>query len=169
MPRNTRKNFVPALAPQRPASMRPRQACLGIQEKKPETKFGTFSASMRPRQACLGILPDGVRDCACRRASMRPRQACLGIQISRRTRRSDSRHGFNEAEASLPRNTVSIVREGKESEEASMRPRQACLGIRGKKIKQIKHHPIASMRPRQACLGIQRFGIITSHKIARLQ
>ena len=66
------------------------------------------AASMRPRQACLGILfssPPPLYLVVL--ASMRPRQACLGI------RDGPNRHGrtqcrFNEAEASLPRNTLLI-------------------------------------------------------------
>ena len=80
LPRNTK--LRPAHSPAAwPASMRPRQACLGIRffgrEKKMKTK-----ASMRPRQACLGIL-------------------AMGTTSNWATRR------FNEAEASLPRNTAS--------------------------------------------------------------
>ena len=35
--------------------MRPRQACLGIEESQKRSTYEYF-ASMRPRQACLGIL-----------------------------------------------------------------------------------------------------------------
>ena len=60
---------------------------------------------------------------------MRPRQACLGIPRKTFDQvRAVPR--FNEAEASLPRNTG----KGPSGEVghflASMRPRQACLGIR---------------------------------------
>ena len=67
------------------ASMRPRQACLGIPLTRAEKQHGKFFiASMRPRQACLGI------PCV-------PRLV-FGIHIE----------SFNEAEASLPRNTGNI-------------------------------------------------------------
>ena len=87
-------------------------------------------------------------------ASMRPRQACLGIRFDHLYGLAPT-IGFNEAEASLPRNTS--IRDGAffSSGTASMRPRQACLGIpvllHGDQI----HDVLASMRPRQACLGIQ--------------
>ena len=104
LPRNRAPS--PRHCPDRcPASMRPRQACLGIGVKI-TIPGEPFFASMRPRQACLGIIE--VRHKYTRipeLASMRPRQACLGIAL----------HG---AEPVLPAL-------------ASMRPRQACLGIRG--------------------------------------
>ena len=61
-------------------------------------------------------------------ASMRPRQACLGILLL--THLPQRIHpGFNEAEASLPRNTSTRSCIRPSIYPASMRPRQACLGI----------------------------------------
>ena len=67
---------------------------------------------------------------------------------------------FNEAEASLPRNTVNVYTNPQILLPASMRPRQACLGIRGG-LGLPGRDLLASMRPRQACLGIRRlyFGL----------
>ncbi len=108
-------------------------------------------ASMRPRQACLGnelvneILTSGEI------ASMRPRQACLGNAgvIRRRTR---TRAGFNEAEASLPRKSRRGTCDPHTQIGASMRPRQACLGNSPVPYAN-RSYRTASMRPRQACLG----------------
>ena len=89
------------------ASMRPRQACLGIRVAKPRNMYSPCLASMRPRQACLGIPERETFDerLFYGKASMRPRQACLGIRrLGRREVTMDG--GFNEAEASLPRNTT---------------------------------------------------------------
>ena len=60
---------------------------------------------MRPRQACLGILCGHAGPRPWPQASMRPRQACLGIKAQIKVV-MDAIKGFNEAEASLPRNLV---------------------------------------------------------------
>ena len=141
---------------QRLASMRPRQACLGIQRlarlrQAIASRFNeaeaslprntrrcraprrdrAWLASMRPRQACLGIPPaEHINRATGGVASMRPRQACLGIRVGLAgTVSTRLRDGFNEAEASLPRNTFRFIIDRDESIIASMRPRQACLGI----------------------------------------
>ena len=79
LPRNRRRQAA-TRANLCDASMRPRQACLGIVAlTRRRGRQDESIASMRPRQACLGIthgqeLPDEIFI-----ASMRPRQACLGI------------------------------------------------------------------------------------------
>ena len=64
-------------------------------------------------------------------ASMRPRQACLGILVRVHVG-TEAVAGFNEAEASLPRNTGCEYDGFVRIDLASMRPRQACLGIPGR-------------------------------------
>ena len=93
------------------ASMRPRQACLGIRDREPPHVLLQARASMRPRQACLGIRRQASLEMLIARydASMRPRQACLGILALCVDQRRSSITGFNEAEASLPRNTAQIT------------------------------------------------------------
>ena len=106
LPRNT-PGFGFALAgADDVASMRPRQACLGIRRRGVDENVSNIFASMRPRQACLGIPQTGNQwHQGGHQASMRPRQACLGIHwpddcsVNKFPR-------FNEAEASLPRNTT---------------------------------------------------------------
>ena len=140
----------------------------------------TGKASMRPRQACLGIHLSYLRRSVTRAASMRPRQACLGIPPARRPAPTFGLWRFNEAEASLPRNTGHGFHLRTRREVASMRPRQACLGIQANAPKPRRWRcgfneaeaslprntggavaavpgglDRASMRPRQACLGIQ--------------
>ena len=77
---------------------------------------------------------------------------------------------FNEAEASLPRNTMLLRADLDSMIKASMRPRQACLGIRPKDagyfLSEINK---ASMRPRQACLGILRANQIGGGDVSVLQ
>ena len=110
---------------------------------------------------------------------MRPRQACLGIRVAPVLRPNSPGHSFNEAEASLPRNTVDGDFFKVARVLASMRPRQACLGIPRAAIELPRANTRgfneaeaslprntgsvqavagliedASMRPRQACLGI---------------
>ena len=160
------------------ASMRPRQACLGIRGKIEDTVTRLHSASMRPRQACLGIrrsicalrsrynrfneaeasLPrntvalDGVSDRNIQ-ASMRPRQACLGILRTSGAAHAN-RRGFNEAEASLPRNTprgAPAAGRGECFNEA-----EASLPRNTSETSSCDYlFSKASMRPRQACLGIR--------------
>ena len=169
-------------APQ--ASMRPRQACLGIlpvrramkrafrcfneaEASLPRNtinvrylmKFNWNVASMRPRQACLGIRTiERHAAIGAPQASMRPRQACLGILPVRRAMKRAFRC-FNEAEASLPRNTINVRYLMKFNwNVASMRPRQACLGIPRRSLSNQYRTSQASMRPRQACLGIRLDG-----------
>ena len=161
---NTRFNEAEASLPRNPAgfpffcvsrvqaSMRPRQACLGIadragrrrgrfagfneaeaslprnQENIRRPLGGRWHASMRPRQACLGINCLKVYLSSWVNASMRPRQACLGIVGARLVVIEDGER-FNEAEASLPRNPAAASLAVGISVSASMRPRQACLGI----------------------------------------
>ena len=59
---------------------------------------------------------------------MRPRQACLGIKAAASSA-AEAVLGFNEAEASLPRNPGVRLPRPRVWTYASMRPRQACLGI----------------------------------------
>ena len=138
--------------PRESASMRPRQACLGMLALS-FLDLALLRASMRPRQACLGMLALSFLDLALLRASMRPRQACLGMP---RTPQSPRQHRmrFNEAEASLPRNAEAGPHEACRPREASMRPRQACLGMLPPAQPVSEPSRIASMRPRQACLGM---------------
>ena len=159
--------------------MRPRQACLGIRatptcNKGVEASFNEaeaslprntaqyrigwtapMHASMRPRQACLGIRPREITGKRLFRASMRPRQACLGIRGDEPVRLK-TKIRFNEAEASLPRNTDDWAFAVVPLAVASMRPRQACLGILDECARSFAYRVrAASMRPRQACLGIR--------------
>ena len=135
--------------------MRPRQACLGIRGPvRPMACLG-HQASMRPRQACLGIrLGYPQFEWPLRRfneaEASLPRNTCLRNDLTIRRQNC-----FNEAEASLPRNTLSRSQYMEHLGLASMRPRQACLGIRGARPPNASEWPDASMRPRQACLGIQ--------------
>ena len=112
-------------------SMRPRQACLGIHEIPEHKRHVALIPSMRPRQACLGIqsLIKSTTYAWCT-PSMRPRQACLGIRWSIRRLTEGLWRPFNEAEASLPRNTEQVQEDIRQASEPAMRPRQACLGIR---------------------------------------
>ena len=173
MPRN-RPTTIHKVELGQQASMRPRQACLGIAKTKKIT--GRESpASMRPRQACLGIsaatqgLDRGLK------ASMRPRQACLGIPSRRRPDPSRD-HRFNEAEASLPRNRRTVaqrrLRANRFNEAEASLPRNRLTTNAGASMKScfneaeasLPRNPVvssvvdtsdaASMRPRQACLGI---------------
>ena len=114
------------------ASMRPRQACLGMPGVTDVYYTPSTHASMRPRQACLGMPTRRrrmIKSTEC--ASMRPRQACLGMPASQTTGGGVMRIRFNEAEASLPRNARWPMCRTRSSCQASMRPRQACLGMRG--------------------------------------
>ena len=103
LPRNN--EIIWAYAKWPGASMRPRQACLGMadyaiqQLQKPCGRCFNEAeaslprnggnvrhrgvilpiASMRPRQACLGMNTGRSKQTWCGRASMRPRQACLGM------------------------------------------------------------------------------------------
>ena len=165
------------------ASMRPRQACLGI------ARHGYFQnvvdGSFNEAEASLPRNPVPIRNHVVgqSKASMRPRQACLGIlfQYRRHDRliarfneaeaslprnrwpaasRSTPDNCFNEAEASLPRNHPCRHADFAYLLFASMRPRQACLGI-GKADSIYPITPRASMRPRQACLGIYLNGVVS--------
>ena len=144
------------------ASMRPRQACLGMGEKGVLYKAGP-RASMRPRQACLGMnqerRPVPARFAV---ASMRPRQACLGM-ARRASINASLTSGFNEAEASLPRNAGGLTGPPRvtlpcfNEAEASL-PRNAPMreSMRSAVIN-------ASMRPRQACLGMTGHRLLSGH------
>ena len=60
---------------------------------------------------------------------MRPRQACLGMARLPYDAKLTKLSRFNEAEASLPRNGVTLGSDRFWTGNASMRPRQACLGM----------------------------------------
>ena len=119
------------------------------------TKDTIDEASMRPRQACLGIrCSTGVRRAWGRRCFNEAEASLPRNTLNGAASRSSRRRGFNEAEASLPRNTSAYGNSRQGSRSASMRPRQACLGIQcplGQIRPRLRR---ASMRPRQACLGI---------------
>ena len=110
------------------ASMRPRQACLGMPSAS-RSLVGRVPASMRPRQACLGMLNIADRIHVRIKASMRPRQACLGMLPPATMNLCGTNKRFNEAEASLPRNAEESQDVEPSRCKASMRPRQACLGM----------------------------------------
>ena len=109
---------------------------------------------MRPRQACLGMQAEaaGLQEFL-GAASMRPRQACLGM-LSSNENAKRVRSGFNEAEASLPRNALPsrseiIVGPPRFNEAEASLPRNA-----GDVRYFATIRALASMRPRQACLGM---------------
>ena len=113
-----------------PTSMRPRQACLGIHRENKADPNGNVLTSMRPRQACLGIRSVSHSNESHFLSDFNEAEASLPRNtVDARIKVWGRNTDFNEAEASLPRNTKTEQRlEGKPSG-TSMRPRQACLGI----------------------------------------
>ena len=83
---------------------------------------------MRPRQACLGI-PEDVLEANSFLYRFNEAEASLPRNTTQINRLMQVLTCFNEAEASLPRNTKNLAKEISRGRTASMRPRQACLGI----------------------------------------
>ena len=155
MPRNAIHTRSTEDAKPTDASMRPRQACLGMQAVEREFvgreyRFNEAEASL-PRNAGQ---PNDLRETNRRRfneaeASL-PRNATSILAGT-----SAAGYCFNEAEASLPRNAIVVVairlvaRSSFNEAEASL-PRNAVSARTA-----VRRTPLcASMRPRQACLGM---------------
>ena len=151
MPRNTRHG-IDEQTHGGPTSMRPRQACLGIRAWLSAAREWAQLTSMRPRQACLGILATDLRRHHEDHNFNEAEASLPRNTLHSRAHHPDARH-FNEAEASLPRNTAGAALDWMDERWTSMRPRQACLGIQ--LMVALGNAGLGtSMRPRQACLGI---------------
>ncbi len=134
-----------------PASMGPRQKCLGNDTDYVASTSLCF-ASMGPRQKCLGNQNKTKLYCMYSRASMGPRQKCLGnyewtswptIYITELQWGRDK--NVSEIWECRPKGTRYFF--------ASMGPRQKCLGNAQKALVQDMQSNFASMGPRQKCLG----------------